>query len=120
MAIARSGVVTEGAKGVFHCISRCVRRAFLCGEDPYSGQSYEHRREWIRARLEFLATFFAIEVCGYAVMSNHVHLVLRTRPDWVEEWDERDIAERWLSIFPKAVKELASSKEFVGGTTASN
>ena len=38
---------------VFHTVQRCVRRAFLCGEDAVSGKSYDHRKQWIRERLEF-------------------------------------------------------------------
>ena len=69
--------------------------------DHYSGKSYEHRKEWVRSRLVELAAGFAIEVCAYAVMSNHVHLILRTRPDWPREWTNEGMARRWLAIFPK-------------------
>ena len=60
----------------YHCISRCVRRVFLCSEDKYSGQSFEHRRQWIVERIRFLTDIFPIEVCDYSIMSNHYHLVL--------------------------------------------
>ena len=43
MATARSEVVTEGVGAVYHCISRCVRWAFLCGTDTYSGKSHPSR-----------------------------------------------------------------------------
>ena len=85
---------------IFHCIHRCVRRAFLCGKDPYSGVCYEHRREWIRQRLEFLASVFAIDCLTYTIMSNHLHVVLRSRPDVVEGWSDREVACRWLRLFP--------------------
>lgn len=77
MATPRRLLVDPAKTGVFHCVSRCVRRAFLCGRDPYSGQDYEHRRAWIRDRLQELTGLFAMEVHAYAVMSNHLELL-----DW--------------------------------------
>ncbi|MFP4494092.1 MAG: hypothetical protein ACLFRP_09420, partial [Puniceicoccaceae bacterium] len=84
---------------MYHCISRCVRRAFLCGLDSYTGKDYGHRREWVRGRLKELSGLFGVEVFSYAVMSNHLHVVLRTRPDWVEEWSGDEVAERWCRVF---------------------
>ena len=86
---------------VFHLISRCVRRNHLCGRDRRSGQDYSHRREWIRSRLEELAGIFAIETLAYALMGNHMHLVIRTRPDIAVAWSDDEVALRWWSLFPK-------------------
>ena len=97
---ARRQIVVEDQVGVYHCIARCVRRAFLCGLDPYTAQDYSHRKEWILDRLRELAGLFAIEVCGYSVMSNHLHLVLRNRPDIAGQWSDDEIALRWCRIFP--------------------
>ncbi len=99
-AYARREIVPSGEVGVYHCVARCVRRAFLCGVDFYSGQDYEHRRDWIRERLEHLASIFAIDICVYTVMSNHLHLVLRTRPDLVPEWSTEEVALRWMRLHP--------------------
>jgi REP element-mobilizing transposase RayT len=84
-AYARHVIVADDEVGVYHCIARCVRRAFLCGTDPVTGHNYEHRKDWIRERLEQLASIFAIDICGYVVMSNHLHLILRIRPDLVRD-----------------------------------
>ena len=86
---------------IFHCTHRCVRRAFLCGNDPYTGVNYAHRRAWIRNRLEFLASVFAIDCLTYTVMSNHLHQVLRSRPDVAAGWSDEEVARRWLRLFPK-------------------
>lgn len=101
MPTARGETIQEGVEGYYHCISRCVRRAFLCGEDPYSGRSFEHRKAWVRNRLKKLAKAFGIEVLAYAVMSNHLHLVLRSRPDLVEAWSDLETARRWWLVFPQ-------------------
>jgi REP element-mobilizing transposase RayT len=100
MATPRRTLVDPAQSGVFHCVSRCVRRAFLCGSDAYSGQDYEHRRAWIRDRLHELTDLFAIEVHSYAVMSNHLHVVVRTLPQRVDDWDDEEVARRWLRLCP--------------------
>ena len=72
MAKARKTQVSLEATPYYHCVTRCVRRSFLCGVDSYSGQSYEHRRQWVEDRLYKLVSVFAIELCAFCVMSNHV------------------------------------------------
>lgn len=108
---ARCEVADPDAVQVFHSVQRCVRRAFLCGEDRFSGQSFEHRRGWIRGRLEFLASVFAIDCLTYTVMSNHLHLVLRTRPDVVADWSDEQVARRWLRLFPNRKKDDGTPEE---------
>ncbi len=78
-----------------HAISRCVRRAFL------TGGKHGHRKDWIEQRLRLLAGVFAIEVAGYAVMSNHLHVVLRMRPAGTVGWTSAEVVERWWTIYPR-------------------
>jgi len=110
-AYARKEIVREGEVGIYHCVARCVRRAFLCGFDAATGRSFEHRKGWIRRRLEELAGIFGIDVCGYAVMGNHLHVVLRTRPDVVAAWSDEEVAERWWRLFPRRRGEDLSPAE---------
>ena len=100
MTIARRDIIPDGAEGVYHCMTRCVRRAFLCGNDPYTGKSFEHRREWVQSRLKLLAGIFSIEIYAFAVMANHLHVILRTRPDQLDKWSDEEVAYRWLRLFP--------------------
>ena len=85
---------------IVHVVQRCVRRAFLAGVDRFSGKDYSHRKEWIRRRMEALASVFACDVLSYAIMSNHLHLILRNRPDVVSECSDEEVAIRWLRVFP--------------------
>jgi REP element-mobilizing transposase RayT len=85
---------------IVHAVQRCVRRAFLAGQDAVSGKDYSFRKESIRRRMESLASVFGIDVLSYAVMSNHLHLIIRNRPDVVAKWDDKEVAIRWLRVFP--------------------
>ena len=42
---SRRQIVVDGEVGVYHCVARCVRRAFLCGVDKYTGQDFSHRHD---------------------------------------------------------------------------
>jgi putative transposase len=101
MALPRSTYVPEGQEGVYHCFSRCVRRAFLCGFDTLTLRDFSHRKAWLVDRLRYLAAIFAMDVCAYAVMETHYHIILRTRPDMVATWSAREVATRWLTLFPR-------------------
>jgi REP element-mobilizing transposase RayT len=83
----------------YHCISRCVRRAFLCGVDSVTGFDFEHRRQWIVDRIKLLCSVFAVDLCAYAIMSNHYHIVIRIDADQVTEWSNEEVASRWMQIF---------------------
>ncbi|MFT6897831.1 MAG: REP element-mobilizing transposase RayT [Paraglaciecola sp.] len=82
----------------YHCVSRCVRHSFLCGKDKHSGQSYEHRRGWVEERLLFLVTAFAIDICAYAVMSNHTHVVLHVDKTLADGWDTDEVLRRYHKL----------------------
>lgn len=99
MTRARYSQVSLDETPYYHCICRCVRRAFLCGKDHYSGQDYEHRREWVVERLAVLVEVFAIDLCAYAVMSNHYHVVLKVDRERAADWSDREVAERWMQLF---------------------
>ena len=83
----------------YHCCSRVVRRAFLCGDDSYSGKNYDHRRAWVESLLFELEAVFAIDVAAFAVMSNHLHLVLRVDIETANHWTDREVLEQWHKLF---------------------
>ncbi len=85
---------------IVHVCNRVVRRAFLLGDDSVSQKNYDHRKEWIEQLIERFARFFGLDVLTYAILSNHFHAVLRSRPDVVKDWRDEEVATRWLSICP--------------------
>jgi REP element-mobilizing transposase RayT len=99
MTISRSNQIDLSVTPYYHCINRCVRRAFLCGEDKHSGQSYEHRRGWIADKIKALSETFAIDVAAYAVMNNHYHIVLRVDQESAEKWNSLAVINRWNELF---------------------
>lgn len=84
---------------VYHCCSRVSRRAMLFGDDKFSGKNYDHRRGWVESLLLKLAGVFAIDVAAYAVMSNHLHLVLCVDIYESNRWSDREVVEHWHQIF---------------------
>lgn len=98
--VSRSELFDPSEICIVHAIQRCVRSGWLTGVDEKSGKDFSFRREWIRRRMEALASVFGIDVLTYAIMSNHMHLILRNRPDVVAAWSDKEVAIRWLRVFP--------------------
>ncbi len=111
----RKQLIFLDATPYYHCTSRCVRRAFLCGIDTVSGQSYEHRRQWVEERIVFLGQVFAIDVCAYAVMSNHHHVVLHINKAQSLAWTDLEVCERWHQLY----KGTLLTHKFLRGETLS-
>lgn len=99
MTIARKLQINLNITPYYHCVERCVRRSFLCGEDKQTGKSFEHRRVWILDRVRLLTNAFCIDVAAYAIMSNHYHLVLHINQAKADSLSEAEIAERWKLVF---------------------
>jgi hypothetical protein len=96
----------------YHCVSRCVRRAFLRGVDALTGKSYEHRRQWIVDRIKQLTDIFSIDCRAYSVMSNHYHVILHVDTDRTKDWSEQEVIERWERLFslPVIVQRYLANK----------
>jgi REP element-mobilizing transposase RayT len=110
MTIARAQLVDPAITRWYHCITRCVRRASLLGEGPGD------RKQWIEDRLEELAGIFSIAVGGFAVLDNHLHVLLRLDPDVAATWSDGEVVRRWGRLFPprdQARKPLEVSRAWV-------
>jgi REP element-mobilizing transposase RayT len=99
MTQSRETLICLEETSFYHCYVRCVRRAFLCGEDKYSGANYDHRKQWLVSRLKFLSYIYAIDICAYAVMSNHYHVVLHVDQSRAKSWAQEEVVERWLQLY---------------------
>jgi len=94
MTMARKLLVDVSVTRFYHCISRCVRKAFLCGE------GCEHRKQWLEDRLELLAENFAVSVCGFSLMDNHLHVLVRLDPGVADGWSDEEVVRRWIAVYP--------------------
>ena len=112
MTLARAEQVDPSVTPYYHCITRCVRRAYLCGHDSVTGQDFSHRKSWVVDKLRELSEAFFIDICAFAVMSNHMHLVLRINGDAAQGASDSDVQERYRSLFASANagEEVAETK----------
>lgn len=110
MGYARKFQVSLQDTPYYHCVARCVRRAWLWGVDEYAGKDYSHRKGWVIDRLRELSALFAIDICAYAVMSNHYHVVMVVDAKRAKQWDEETIIQRWTTLFrlPSVVQRYRS------------
>ncbi len=109
--LARAEVFDPSEVAVLHICARVVRRCFLFGVDPVTGINHDHRKVWIEDQLKLLAANFGIDILSFAILSNHFHLILRSRPDVVETWDDSEVARRWLMLCPNRKKKDRSPEE---------
>ena len=93
----RKQLVSMEATPYYHCVSRCVRRAFLCGTDS-EGRSFEHRRGWIEKLILEQSQIFCIDIAAYAVMSNHFHVVLHISQQRVRSLTNLEVVQRWHQL----------------------
>lgn len=99
MTYARKSLVSLTDTPYYHVVARCVRRAWLWGYDEYAKRDYSHRKAWVLERLSVLSRTFAIDICAYAVMSNHYHLVVHINRFAAKRWSDEDVAQRWGALF---------------------
>ena len=99
MPLARKHQIDLHQTPYYHVYSRCVRRAFLCGKDKLTGRDFSHRRNLIRERLKLMAEIFCVEVCAFALMDNHLHLILCVQSPMAAELSDEAVLARWGRIF---------------------
>ncbi|MFT7560793.1 MAG: REP element-mobilizing transposase RayT [Flavobacteriales bacterium] len=99
MTIKREALISLDATPYYHCYVRCVRQAYLCGDNVATGENYDHRKQWIVSRIRFLSYVYAIDICAYAVMSNHYHLVLHVDQAKAKSWTDEEVVGRWMQLY---------------------
>lgn len=99
MGYSRKSLICLEDTPYYHVVARCVRRAWLWGYDTYAAKDYSHRKAWVLQRLRCLADIFSIDLCAYAIMSNHYHLVLRVDRQRMARWTHAEVVTRWTQLF---------------------
>ncbi len=106
----RAHLVDASVTRWYHCVTPCVRRAFLRGEGNLD------RKGWIEYRLQGLAQNFSVAVAGFAILDNHLHVLVRLDPDVAAGWSDEDVVRRWGGLFPprdKARQPIPVSEDWV-------
>jgi REP element-mobilizing transposase RayT len=91
MTIARSHLVDAARTRWYHGVTRCVRRVFLLGEGK------NDRKSWIENRLRELPEIFAVAVAGFAILDNHLHVLIRLDAEVANGWSDEEAVRRWGS-----------------------
>jgi REP element-mobilizing transposase RayT len=109
MTVPRRFQISLDHTPYYHCTTRCVRRAYLCGKDRHTGKDFGHRKQWLENRMAKLSQIFALDLLAYAIMSNHYHIVVSLRPSQSDTWSDNEIKERWSKVF--SATEEASAEQ---------
>ena len=99
MTIARHRLIDVETTTFYHCIAHCARHNYLAGFDEALNKNVDYRKGWVKQRMTQMAQAFAIEICAFAIMSNHYHLVLHINKDMAASWSLSEILLRWTSIY---------------------
>lgn len=115
MARPRSEQISIEDTPYYHIISRCVRRAFLCGIDKETGNDYDHRRGWIENRIRILSSLFGIDIPSYVVMHNHIHLGCQLCPEQIEVLSDKEVVSHWRSLYqgPVVIQKWVKGEELI-------
>lgn len=108
MTRPRSQLVDSTQAGTFHGVNRCARRSWLCGLDKYLGKRFEHRKSLVEVRILELGHIFACGVHAWAVVRNHLHIVVNMSPVTANSWSPEEVAARWVRLYPARNAELCA------------
>jgi hypothetical protein len=112
----RSQQISLADTPYYHCVSRCVRRAFLCGQDKATGRDFEHRRGWVEEQLLLLGNVFSIDICSFSVLSNHTHSVLYVDEIKAKSWTTEEVLTQWHQLY----KGTLMTQDFMQGVKQPN
>jgi hypothetical protein len=91
----RRDIIREGEIATYHVWSRFAQQRHFFGIDPQTGVNHEEIAEKFIQLIEYQCRYFAVDLANYQVVSNHFHLIARTRPDLVELLSDEEVAWRW-------------------------
>jgi hypothetical protein len=86
---------------IAHITTQTAQQMYLLGEDSGTGENFSHRKDWIIDIMAHQSLFMAIDILRFAIMDNHVHFLLRTRPDIVRGWSDQEVARNYLQLCPR-------------------
>jgi REP element-mobilizing transposase RayT len=104
----RKRILIDGVSAVYHVISRTAYQSFL----------FEDQEKEVFTRMLFQqAEFAGVNVLGFCIMSNHIHLLLRVSP--VESLDNKSLLQRYKRYYgsnkvPQSTYAIDELKKILG------
>jgi hypothetical protein len=109
----RGSLINPKEVTIVHTVAKTVRSLFLLDVAIAARSHNSHRKDWILDIMEHQCALMAIDLLGFAILGNHIHQILRTRPDVAKNWDNLEVARRWLTLCPKSKKCLWDGEKVV-------
>ena len=120
--LARVEVFAHDEVAIVHVMNRTVRRCFLMGNDPLTGKNFDHRKAWLEIEMKRLAGLFGIDLLCFAILSNHFHLILRSRHDVVRSYSDKGFlpmpSAAYLDLLDWTSRQIHTGKKGVTPATA--
>lgn len=109
MRMGRIKVDAREAAAVYHVMTRTVNGEHLLDDVA---------KEVLRKQLWQIADFCGVEVCTFAVLSNHFHVLVRV--PMKSEIDDQELLRRYTVLYPRPTRYQSAQFEVIKGQLAEN
>ena len=78
-------------------------------------RDFSHRKAIVERRILALGNLFSVGIYAYAVMRNHLHVVVELIPQVAAAWSADEVAARWCRLYPRQNQATNARAEVLAG-----